>query len=253
MSAQVEILCCPTAAIDDTLLAEYRALLSDDELQRLSGYRSAHAATEFIIGRALLRTALAKRLQVEPNALVFTRDANGKPQIAYPHNQAWHFNLSHERSWVVLILSPFGPVGVDVEGHARRNNLAAIAERFFSPEENAALTQCAELEWRNYFFAIWTLKEAHAKARGCGLAKILSCSSITLDWADARINFALHDIARSEMPLTGWLYQLENDVSLAAIANATHAMAEPTLIWVVPLRSAETLPIEASACGHWLP
>ncbi len=131
MQAQAEILCCPTAAIDDALLAEYRALLSDDELQRLSGYRSESAATEFVIGRALLRTELAQRLQVNARSLVFARDTNGKPQLVYPHHQIWHFNLSHERSWVVLMLSTLGPVGVDVEGHARRNNLAAIAERFF--------------------------------------------------------------------------------------------------------------------------
>lgn len=252
MSAQPEILCCLTATIDDALLTEYRALLSADELQRLSDYRSAHTAKEFVIGRALLRTALAQRLQVDPKLLAFERDIDGKPRLAHPHNQ-WHFNLSHERSWVVLMLSPFGSVGVDVEGHARRNNLAGIAQRFFSPEENAALARCNESDWRNYFFAIWTLKEAHAKALGCGLAKILSCSSITLDWANARIDFALHDIARSELPLSGWLYQLENNVSLAAIANATHAIAEPKLARVVPLRSAETLPIEVLARGNWLP
>jgi 4'-phosphopantetheinyl transferase len=253
MSEQAEILCCPTAAVDGALLAEYRALLSDDELQRLSGYRSESAASEFVIGRALLRTTLGQRLQVDAKSLVFARDTNGKPQLAHPHHRTWHFNLSHERSWVVLMLSTLGAVGVDVEGHARRNNLAAIAERFFSPEENAALAQCDEIDWRNYFFAIWTLKEAHAKARGCGLAKILSCSSITLDWSETRIDFALYEIARSDIPLTGWLYQLENDVSLAAIANATHAIAEPKLMRMVPLRSAEKLSIEVSARGNWLP
>lgn len=253
MSAQPEILCCPTAAIDDALLTEYRALLSDDELQRLSNYRSAHAAKEFLIGRALLRTALAQRLHVEPKQLVFARNEDGKPQLSHPSNQQWHFNLSHERSWVVLMLSMLGPVGVDVEGHARRNNLTAIAQRFFSPEENTALAQCNESDWRNYFFAIWTLKEAHAKALGCGLAKILSCSSITLDWINARIDFALHDIARSDMPLSGWLYQLENNVSLAAIANAPHAIAAPKLTRVVPLRSMEILPIPVLARGNWLP
>lgn len=253
MSAQPEILCCLSAAIDDALLTEYRALLSADELQRLNAYRSVTAAKEFVIGRALLRTALAQRLQVDPLELVFAPDADGKPQLVHPSNQTWHFNLSHERSWVVLILSTLGPVGIDVEGHTRRNNFAGIAQRFFSPEENAALAQCTELDWKNYFFAIWTLKEAHAKALGCGLAKILSCSSITLDWSEARIDFALHDIARSEMPLSGWLYQLENNVSLAAIANASHAVAEPKLIRVVPLRSAEILLTEVLARGNWLP
>lgn len=253
MSGQPEILCCPLAAIDDELLAAYRLLLNADEQQRLAGYRSPSAAKEFLAGRALLRIALSQRLQCEPTSLVFARDADGKPHLSFPENSGWHFNLSHDRNWAVLMVSGAGPVGIDVEGHERRNNLPAIARRFFSPAENRALDACDQTQWQNYFFAIWTLKEAHAKARGCGLSKILSCSSITLDWPAEKIHFELHGIARSDMPLSGWLYRLEEGVSLAAIANDAALIAEPSVSRVVPLRSNEPLPLTALAHGGWLP
>jgi 4'-phosphopantetheinyl transferase len=250
MQMPLEILCCRLADIDSELLLTYRALLSADEQQRLLRYRSEAAAKEFIVARALLRTALSQRLQCDPAALVFERDAEGKPHLIYSSPDRWHFNLSHERSWVALIVSTAGPVGIDVEGHARGSDLAAIAKRFFSAAENAALQCCEPDQWRHYFFAVWTLKEAHAKARGCGLARILSCSSIGVDWPTARIDFDLHDIARSDMPLSGWLYRLDESTSLAAIANG-EKLQTPSLTRVIPLRSTEVLPITALACGNW--
>ncbi|MDB6063450.1 MAG: 4-phosphopantetheinyl transferase [Verrucomicrobiaceae bacterium] len=246
-----EIICCPLGAIDGELLTDYRSLLSGDELQRLTTYKKPEAAKEFLVARALLRETFSTRLRCAPVDLVFERDVDGKPQLANQAQANWHFNLSHGRNWVALIISAVGPVGIDVEGHARRNNLSGIAQRFFSAAENNALANCTADQWFDYFFAIWTLKEAHAKARGCGLAKILSCSSITLDWGDRRIDFELQEIARSALPLTGWLYRLDAAVSLAAIATAPTMLMQPAVAQVIPLRSTQPMQVELLASGNW--
>jgi 4'-phosphopantetheinyl transferase len=253
MVSQPEIFCCPTAAVDDALLATYQTLLSAGERERLVNFRAPTAARDFIIGRALLRTVLAARLHCDPAVIAIEPDADGKPQLAFPLNSGWHFNLSHDRNWVVLIVSNAGPVGIDVECHERRNNLDGIAKRFFSSAENRLLENCEHGKWLDCFFAIWTLKEAHAKARGCGLAKILSCSSITPDWRSARINFALGDIARADTSLSGWLYRLDESVSLGAIACSATSLGEPTLSRAVPLRASELLHCAALARGDWRP
>jgi hypothetical protein len=115
------------------------------------------------------------------------------------------------------------------------------------------LASCDQNLWQDYFFAIWTLKEAHAKARGCGLSKILSCSSIVPNLSSAHIDFEFSSIARSDMPLSGWLYQLEEGVSLAAIANSATPLANPSLSLVVPLRSADPLSPISLMGGSWRP
>jgi 4'-phosphopantetheinyl transferase len=83
-AARLEVLCCPLAEVDDELLARCKNLLSDAESQRLAAFRVESAAKEFIVSRALLRSALAERLQCAPGDLQFLTNSDGKPQLAAP-------------------------------------------------------------------------------------------------------------------------------------------------------------------------
>lgn len=253
MVAAPEIFCCPLAAVDAALLDRYRTLLSDGELQRLAGYRSPIAAQEFLIGRALLRTTLARLLDCEPAALRFDRGDDGKPFLTAPAANALHFNLSHCSQWVGLIVGSAGAVGIDIEVHARRNNIAGIAQRFYSAAENALLQRAPAAQWSEYFFAIWTAKEAHAKARGCGLAKILSCSSIEPDLDNATMAFDLRDIARCDTRMAAWSYRLDENITLAASAMNARANTLPSIFRVVPLRETQPLSLRPQARGEWRP
>jgi phosphopantetheine--protein transferase-like protein len=251
VSADTQIFCCRVADVDVELLTRYEDLLDDSERQRLADFQAPIARTTFLISRALLRTRLAARLNVAPTALQFIRDSNGKPQLPPPFND-WHFNLSHGDSWVTLALSRSGPVGIDVESHERRNNLSGIARRFFSAAENSSLIDLDDKQWPQQFFAIWTIKEAHAKALGCGLSKILSCSSFTIDIGKQALQFELSGAAAPDSAVFGWLYRLDNAVSLALV-QLHSATAVPALIRCVPLMSEETLTLQPLVAGSWLP
>lgn len=231
----MEVLCCPLVAVDDDLRARYESLLSDDELQRLRSFRSPAAAKEFLVGRALLRTALAERVNCDARALQFSKNADGKPALSFPVSR-WQFNLTHSHAWVALALCEGGSVGIDIESQARGNNLHAIAQRFFSSEENARLAHCSENEWLDYFFAVWTLKEAHAKALGCGLPKILTCSSIAVDLSKGSIDFTLSGAASTRETISAWLYKLDTECTLALVAHGNR-VAEPHLRRHIPLQS----------------
>ena len=252
MTAAIDVLCCPLAAIDAALLARYEQLLSDAEHERLRSFRAPAAAREFVAGRALLRSTLAERLHCDPRALQFSNNADGKPELAFPASR-WQFNLSHSHDWLVLALTEGGSVGVDIEAHARRNNLPAIAQRFFSVEENARLAQLHEMPlhadaWRDQFVAVWTLKEAHAKALGCGLLKILPYSSVAVDLAAGRIDWTLSGIAAGAAAVSSWLYRLDANSTLALVAHDA-AFAEPLIQRCVPLRIRENVSIAKLAEG----
>lgn len=245
----VEVLCCPLAAVSADLLVRYRALLSDDELQRLNNYRSVDAANEFLIARALLRTALGERLNCAPQQLRFDRDADGKPFLNEPGDTAWRFNVSHSRDWVVLALSTVGDVGIDVESHERHNHLTAIARRFFSEREQRSFDGLDGERWRQQFFAIWTLKEAHAKALGCGLAKILGCSSMVVDVSRQAIAMQLSGVAKPTANISSWLFALDRSYSLAMVLLSDTA-GVPSLSRTIPLLSTTALPATLLACGY---
>jgi len=248
---ELSVLCCPIAAVNEELLGHYRALLSADELQRLNNYRSPNAANEFLIGRALLRTALSERLQCAADELRFARDDDGKPFLTSPPANQWQFNLSHSHAWVVVALSNMGAIGIDIEVHGRHNNLTAIAHRYFSASEQRSLDNLSSGfgdEWRRQFFAIWTLKEAHAKALGCGLAKILGCSSIEIDLAQQTIAMQLSDSALPASPVSSWLYAPDASCSLAVVLHAATAIT-PVLSRAIPLQQPEYLNAHLSARG----
>jgi phosphopantetheine--protein transferase-like protein len=251
-NADLFIFCCRVADIDAALLADYQILLDAGELKRSAGFRSTPAQTQFIISRALLRTALAKQLNCAPHELRFVRDADDKPQLAAPFG-GWHFNLSHGPNWVVLALSRAGPVGIDVESHGRGNDLPAIAKRFFSSAENDSLQGLEEGQWLQQFFAIWTLKEAHGKALGSGLSKILSCSSIGVDFSRNAIDWNLSGIARSRQAIFSALYPIDANASLAVVQHFDGSAPSLTCLRSVPLRQDQPFPLAPMASGVWSP
>lgn len=216
--ANIDVLCCAVADIEPALLADYEKLLSEEEIIRLRSFRSVSGAKEFLVGRALLRTALAERLNCDPRQLQFSKNEHGKPLLSVPHSN-WQFNLTHSHDWVAVALCEGASVGIDIEAYRRRNNLVGIAKRFFSKEENAQLAQCNENEWLDIFFAIWTLKEAHAKALGCGLPKILNCSSVSVNLAMRTIAFMLSGVAATAAAISSWLVKFDEECMLAVVAH----------------------------------
>ena len=171
--------------VSDNLLERYAALLSDDERQRNQRYRFAADRRRDLIARALLRTQLGERLQMAPESLVFERGEHGKPALVLNNcsvpsdysalKSAKHlqFNLSHSDDWIVLAIAD-NRVGVDIESTVRKNDVMAIADRYFFGSEIAELTSFDDSEQRQRFFDYWTLKEAYMKARGEGISLGLS-------------------------------------------------------------------------------
>jgi phosphopantetheinyl transferase len=89
------------------------------------------------------------------------RHQGGKPY--FPAAPDLHFSLSHSGDYAVCAYHD-QPVGLDLQVHSRCNQ-AAIARRFFRPEENDYLAA------KNYesFFAVWAAKESYLKYTGEGI------------------------------------------------------------------------------------
>lgn len=105
---------------------------------------------------------------------------NGKPYLTeYPEV---HFNLSHSGDYVCCAVSD-EPVGVDLQRKAAGQE--GLAERFFTPAERRMLSGCGELERRELFFRMWSIKESYLKLTGEGLSGGLS--SFEILWQEKAI------------------------------------------------------------------
>ena len=121
---------------------------------------------------SLLARALAHFLVAEagiPSRFQIDKDAHGKPRLVAPDGgNAPSISLTHSASVVAAALSEGGPLGIDVERHKPRN-FAALAAAAFGPEECTVVERGGSRE----FYRFWTLREAYAKATGCGVEQLL--------------------------------------------------------------------------------
>ena len=157
----------------DPFVPLFSGLLPAESLHAVMRLRKADDRQRSLLGEVLARELLSSRTSLHPKEISIRRLKKGKPVL--PGSSDLHFNVSHSAEWVAVAVAE-QEVGIDVE--KIREPQYRIAERFFSPEELAALNACRGPEKRSYFFDLWTLKESYLKLLGRGLTK--SLGSFTL-------------------------------------------------------------------------
>ena len=162
-------------------LAPLAALLAPDEHARAGRFLYEEDRRRYTVARGVLRSILARYLEVEPAAIEFRYGAHGKPSLAEsPGGRDVRFNLSHSYGWALHAFAVGREVGVDVERIRPETDIMGVARHSFSPAEVEALTSLPEGQRREAFFNCWTRKEAFIKAHGEGIALGLSRFDVTL-------------------------------------------------------------------------
>lgn len=164
--------------------ARLAQLLDRDEQARSQRIPNATRRRRFEAAHALTRVALARHLEVDPGAIVFTRGPGGKPVIAARPDV--RFSLSHSGDRALLAIAQRGEVGVDIE-QQRPVDVSGLAIRFFTRNEAKALTGMSGDDQLRGFFRCWTRKESLAKAVGEGLSVPLDSFEVGVDDASRTI------------------------------------------------------------------
>lgn len=149
--------------------AQFEARLAPDELQQAQNFRHAESRARFVCARVALRELLGARLSIAPAVVRFVHTDHGKPQLHAAHASDLQFNVSHSGNCVLVALAKKFAVGVDVEFCRPMPDAIKLAERFFAPDEAAALRRHVEPALSAAFFRLWTRKEAQLKATGAGI------------------------------------------------------------------------------------
>ena len=146
------------------------AWLTELELKRFQRLQFDRHRKQLLLGRVLMRVALSNYdRSVAAASWNFTHNDYGKPAISEEQNSAsLYFNLSHSVEKVVLAVSRFKDIGVDVQCARKSRRIAAISQRYFSGTEADELLNLPEEQRQSRFYDLWTLKEAYIKACGKG-------------------------------------------------------------------------------------
>jgi len=164
-------------------LEQLHGLLSADEQRRAERLRPPVHRARFVTARGLVRSILAAHLGgTPPEALVFRYGEQGKPALAEPETgHTLGFSLSHSRDQALLAVGWHRTLGIDIEAIRPETEVDAIAGRFFSPSEVAALRSLPSPNARQAaFFRCWTRKEAYLKALGSGVFRGLDSFDVSL-------------------------------------------------------------------------
>jgi 4'-phosphopantetheinyl transferase len=155
--------------------------LSADEVARADRFRFPIHRQRFIAARGILRQMLACYLNVEASELSFDYSPRGKPSLS---GQPLQFNVSHSHDMAVYAFTLHQPIGVDIE-KTQATYDDAVAGRFFSEKEYAALSALPSAARALCFYRIWARKEALIKVSGEGFAFALSSFTVpTVDSLD---------------------------------------------------------------------
>ncbi len=155
------------------ILEQLHGCLNAEELARARRFRMPHHQRRWAVARATVRHVLAGYLECPPAQVAFCYGPQGKPALASGGEVGLRFNLSHSHERVLVGVTWNRELGIDLERFRPMKNHQALAERYFSAWEAAALAALPDDQRLPAFFRTWTRKEAYLKARGTGLTERL--------------------------------------------------------------------------------
>lgn len=189
------------------LPASWQALtesaFSASEQARYANMADAKKA-EYLASRALLRLALTAHLAAEFSAEAFSTWAlEERPEQApgLQHDSRINIGLSHSHMHFAVALGD-QPIGIDLEAHRQNTPRNSIAQRIFSPAQQAELAIATDPQAA--FFRLWTQKEAaykfeHTRGKRVNFFSkapashdVVLCSS---QWRKASLSAAQHTAA----------------------------------------------------------
>ena len=162
------------------------AATTEGERERASRFRRPEDGERYLAAHGALRLLLGRYLTCDPLSLQFDVSSNGKPFLAGRRIQ---FNLSHSGSMAFIAVAQSRQVGADIEQVRPMPDLQAVAARVCTPAELDRLYLLANSERERAFFAMWTRKEALAKATGEGIGAIARSQSEDSPAGDGRWTF----------------------------------------------------------------
>lgn len=144
-------------------LADYRGWLSPSEARRYAGFTRAQRRLQFLVGRGLLRRALAEVCDCPTAAIVLDERPGQAPGLLSPQAGEVGFSLSHSGRWVACAVSEGARLGLDIEVRDPSRDIGALAAQAFAPAQQAWLAARPAEVRVDAFYRMWAGQEALIK------------------------------------------------------------------------------------------
>ncbi len=245
-ASQIDLWCAfPREITDAGLIARYHGLMNPEERAKQARFYFEKDRHRYLVTRALVRTVLSRYAPIAPEAWTFITNEYGRPEVASGHvpAQGISFNITHTDGLIIVGVVRGYVLGIDTENVTERKAPIEVADRYFAPDETAALRALPESMHPQRFFELWTLKESYIKARGMGLSIPLDHFSFSFPEGDG-IELSI-DPRQQDSPSRWRFWQLRPtaDFLAAVCAERVNGTAPPRLCVkkVVPFASEQEM------------
>jgi 4'-phosphopantetheinyl transferase len=150
-------------ALTDGALAGYAAWLGEAESARAARFVRPLRRRQFIAGRALLRLALGRLLDIAPQSVLLEERPGNAPLLVAPARPGLGFSISHSGPWVACAAGTGGALGLDIECVDPARDLLALADQAFDAGAAASLRTLHGQARIDAFYRMWCLHEAGIK------------------------------------------------------------------------------------------
>lgn len=106
------------------------------------------------------------------NVDTFAYESHGKPYVSQLTRRSIYFNISHSGNYIVGAVAP-SPIGIDIE-KVMPLDFSVSQYVMTSDEKKRFQSLQTEQQKLDYFYKIWTVKEAYTKMLGIGLSMNLT-------------------------------------------------------------------------------
>ena len=204
-----------TIHFDDPFLREAPYLLSNEELTRAGKYHFEKDKRVYESGHVFIRKILSHYTSVEATKLELSPIVNQKPVLG---NSPFilHFNISHSGNKILVAVGFNSDVGIDVEKVIPDFDMDGFAEANYHSNELEHFRTLKNHEESDYFYRIWTRKEAWLKLTGEGINDKLK----ELDFSGKTTTLPLPPHGHHDLCMSSWNESPEYMATLATYSKS---------------------------------
>ena len=146
----------------DRPVDKYLKFFTPERQARIMRYKFNADRNRTLWAELLARKIISRKLNINFNKIIISRDESGKPFINNINNNKLNFSISHSGDYIAVSVGE-NLNGVDIETRARDKLDLNIAKRFFLQHEYNYLLNLNQDLQQQEFLKIWTLKESCLK------------------------------------------------------------------------------------------
>ena len=161
--AAATVLLVDSSVLDDAALTPLLDWLGASELARYRQFARPQRRRQFLVGRVLLRQALAPLLGMSARAIALLEQRGAAPRLVLPAGAQAGFSISHSGPWVACAVSADTALGLDIEMFDAARDLTALAAQAFDAHTCAWLEARPPQERVGDFYRLWSAQEARIK------------------------------------------------------------------------------------------